>query len=71
MVSEMRAVNKQRHRAVTGQRSDTHFKGDGRRTRGREQRANGQIADGCQQNASHFANRGAEAVHTATDFRQR
>ena len=65
------AVDKQRHRAVTRQRSNPYFKGNGRRTRGRKQRTNGQIADGRQQNASHFANRGAEAVHAATDFRQR
>jgi hypothetical protein len=64
------AVDKQRHFTATGQRGDAHFEGDGSGTRGCKQRADRQVAHGRQQNASHFANWGTEAINTAADFRQ-
>ena len=66
-----KAVDKQRQRAVAGQRRDAHLERYGRGARRGEQRADRQIADGGQQQSGALADRGAERVDAAADARQR
>ncbi len=64
------AVEKQCQRTFAGQRRQADFERHGRGTRRGEQRADGQVADRCQQTAGELADGAAQGIHRPADFRQ-